>query len=106
MEDAEVALYAYGAVARSAPAAGEPAPPPGKRGGLFRPRSIWPFLDEPVAALSERVDRIVVAEMNLGQLVGEVQRTVAGRCRVDLFSKVGGEPIHPDELYDYVSGGA
>ena len=105
-EDAEVVLFAYGAVARSARSAVKRARAEGKRWGLFRPRSIWPFLDAPVAALSERVGRIVVAEMNMGQLVGEVQRAGAGRCQVDLFSKVGGEPIHPDELYDFVSGGA
>jgi len=104
--DAEVVLFAYGAVARSARAAVKRARAEGKRWGLFRPRSIWPFLDAPIAALSEKVDRIVVAEMNLGQLVGEVQRAAAGRCRVDLFSKVGGEPVHPDELYDYIAGGA
>ena len=105
-DDAEVVLFAYGAVARSARSAVKRARAEGKRWGLFCPRSIWPFLDGPVAALSKKVSRIVVAEMNMGQLVGEVQRVVAGRCAVDLFSKIGGEPIHPDELYDFVAGGA
>ncbi|MFH1530496.1 MAG: 2-oxoacid:acceptor oxidoreductase subunit alpha [Pseudomonadota bacterium] len=105
-EDAEVLLYAYGAVARTARSAVKRARSEGKRWGLFRPKSIWPFLDAPIATLSERVNRIVVAEMNMGQLVGEVRRAVAGRCQVDLYSKVGGDPIHPDELYDFVAGGA
>lgn len=105
IDDAEVVLFAYGAVARSARSAVKRARSEGKRWGLFRPRSIWPFLDAQVAALSERIDRFVVAEMNMGQLVGEVRRAVAGRCDVDLYSKVGGDPIHPDELYDFVAGG-
>jgi 2-oxoglutarate ferredoxin oxidoreductase subunit alpha len=105
-DDAEVVLFAYGAVARSARSAVKRARAEGKRWGLFRPKSIWPFLDDPVAAVAERVNRIVVAEMNMGQLFGEVRRAVFGRCQVELYSKVGGEPVHPDELYDFVAGGA
>jgi len=104
-EDAEILVYAYGAVARSARSAVKRARSEGRRWGLFRPRTIWPFVGARLGPLAEQVDRIVVAEMNLGQMVGEVERAVAGRCDVQLFSKVGGEPIHPDELYDFIAGG-
>ena len=37
-------------------------------------------------------------EMNLGQLVGEVERAAAGACRVVPLAKVGGELFTPDEI--------
>jgi len=104
--DADLVIYAYGAVARSARSVVKRARAEGLRWGLFRPASIWPFLDAPLSALASRVRRIVVAEMNLGQLSGEVERVARGRCDVVPFNKVGGEPIHPDELYDFCAEGA
>ena len=43
--------------------------------------TIWPFPEKQVEALGERVDRIIVPEMNLGQLAYEVERMV-GRKKV------------------------
>jgi len=93
IEDADTVIYAYGALAKSARSAVKKARLAGLKWGMFRPNTIWPFLDKQVAAVASKAKRIIVAEMNQGQLVGEVQRVVAGRCEVIPFQKIGGEPV-------------
>jgi len=43
------------------------------------------------------VDAFVVAEMNYGQLVGEVERCAGGKP-VHFIPKFGGDPHSPEEL--------
>ena len=98
LEDAEVAVFAYGITARSARAAVRTARSEGLRAGLLRPISLWPFLDLEVGKLAQQVKAIVVAEMNLGQMIYEVERAAQGRARVAAYQKASGEPIHPEEI--------
>ena len=96
--DATVGIVAYGSSARSAKAAIRMARARGISVGLLRPVTVWPFPEDAVRNLGNRVKHIIVAEMNLGQLVLEVERVVAGRCAVHRVNRVTGEPIPPDEI--------
>ena len=98
LDDADVAVFAYGVTARSARAAVRAARKEGIRAGLFRPISLWPFPDLELEKLAGQVKALVVAEMNLGQVIYEVDRLVRGRARIIACQKVSGEPIHPDEI--------
>jgi 2-oxoglutarate ferredoxin oxidoreductase subunit alpha len=98
LEDAEVAVFAYGITGRAARAAVRMARAEGVRAGLFRPITLWPFPDAEVGKLAERVRAIVVAEMNLGQIVGEVERASQSRAEVVGCFKASGEPISPEEI--------
>ncbi|SHJ04723.1 2-oxoacid:acceptor oxidoreductase subunit alpha [Desulfofundulus thermosubterraneus] len=98
LEDAEVVVVAYGAVARSAKRAVKDARAAGIKAGLFRPVTIWPFPEKEVAELAGRVRHIIVVEMNLGQLKGEVERAVQGRVRVTGVNRLNGELITFDEI--------
>ena len=102
MDDARVAVVACGIVARSARRAVRLAREKGIAAGLFQPKTIWPFPDEQVAEIAARVDRIIVPEMNMGQLVGEVERAARGKCEVVGHSRVDGEPITPEEILELV----
>jgi len=104
LEDAQVAVLAYGSPARAALRAIRDARAAGLRVGLFKAETIWPFPTERVSALARQVRAIVVPEMNLGQLVGEVERAAAGHCRVIPLAKVGGELFTPDEISAALSG--
>ena len=95
---ATIGVIAYGSSARSAKAAIRVAQERGLRIGLLRPLTLWPFPEAAVRSLAERVRHIIVPEMNLGQLVLEVERVVAGRCPVHRVNRVTGEPIPPDEI--------
>jgi 2-oxoglutarate/2-oxoacid ferredoxin oxidoreductase subunit alpha len=98
-EDAEVIVFAYGIVAAAARQAVRQARQRGIRAGLFRAVTLWPFPVEELAAASARANRIVVAEMNLGQLAGEVERAVRRDKRITTCLKANGETITPEEIY-------
>lgn len=68
--------------------------------GLLRLKSIWPFPEEPVAEVAKECDRILVCEMNLGQLYFEIKRVAleAGCRKVELLTKIGGEPPTPSDV--------
>ncbi len=97
LDGAEIAIVAYGSVARSAQVAIAQAQEMGIKAGLFRPITLWPFPREQVANLAQRVKGILVPEMNMGQIIGEVER-VAGITPVVPLNKANGQPISPDEI--------
>ena len=78
MEDAEVAVVSYGGTARTAYEAVRAARAEGIKVGFLRLKTIWPFADAAVGRLANRVRSILVAELNYGQLVGEVTRAAHG----------------------------
>ena len=101
-EDAEIIIFAYGATARSAKGAVKKAREMGIKAGLFRPLTIWPFPAKEVAALCARAGAIIVPELNLGQLIGEVERVAGLDTRVTGINRVSGEMIRPDEILDAI----
>ncbi|GMQ84994.1 MAG: 2-oxoacid:acceptor oxidoreductase subunit alpha [Acidimicrobiia bacterium] len=107
LDDAEIAVFAYGIVGRSAREAVVRSRAAGVKAGLIRPLTLWPFPYAQVAEVASQVDTVVVAEMNLGQLIGEVERAAAGRAKIVGHLRADGEPITPTELLTLVaSGGA
>lgn len=78
MEDAEYAVVSYGGTARTAYEAVREARADGIRVGFLRLKTIWPFADAAIGRLADRVKKILVAELNYGQLVGEVTRAAHG----------------------------
>lgn len=99
IDDADVAVVAYGSVSRSARRAISLARKSGMKAGLVRPITIWPFPRRAIEKLSERVKAIVVPEMNQGQLVGEIERYVHGKCDVIPYNRIDGELIEPEEIH-------
>lgn len=100
MDDAEIAVVAFGIVARAARAAVRQARRQGIRAGLLRPTTLWPFPDEEVRAAAARVHTFIVAEMNLGQLILEVERAARGAAAVVGCLRADGEPITPAEILE------
>lgn len=98
LEDADLAVVAYGGTARTAYAAIDMAREQGIKAGLFRPITIWPFAEQQIARLASRVGAILVAEMNRGQLVTEIERAAAGKVQVNLLAKYNNEAITPQEM--------
>ena len=102
LEDADVAIFAYGIVARAAREAIRQARAEGMRAGLIRPIALWPFPASTVRSIAEQVNSIVVAEMNLGQMGGEVERAASGLARVVGHYKADGTPISPEALLEAI----
>ena len=101
-EDAEVLVIAYGIVSRAAKGAVIKSRKKGLKVGILRFITIWPFADQIVKQMSKQVKHIIVAEINNGQLVREVERAVAGRCKVHLMPKLGGSVHTPGEIAEKI----
>jgi 2-oxoglutarate ferredoxin oxidoreductase subunit alpha len=100
LEDAEVAVIAYGASARPALAAVETARGNGMKVGFLRPIIVWPFPDEEIYRVAERVNFILVPELNTdGQMVREVARAAKGKAEVYHLGSGGVETHLPDEIW-------
>lgn len=98
MEDAEYAVVSFGGSARTAYEAVMNARKKGIRVGMVRLITIWPFADKAIDELAQKVKGILVAELNYGQLVGEVERVTAGRCDVQLCGKYDMTIFEPAEI--------
>lgn len=98
LEDAAVAIIAYGATARSARHAVKQLRQGGHKVGLYRPVTLWPFPEQRVRDMAARVKAIIVPEMNLGQYRLEVERVVGHRVTVRGVNRVHGELIDPGEI--------
>lgn len=101
-EDAEHVLVAVGCAARSCMAAVDMARSRGIKVGLIRPVTVWPFPKRLILHRASAAKRIVVVELNQGQLVFEVERIVAGKTAVESLTRYDGELITPDEIIDYL----
>jgi 2-oxoglutarate/2-oxoacid ferredoxin oxidoreductase subunit alpha len=95
----DVLLIAYGFTARSALAAVHMARAAGVKAGLLRLVTLWPFPEEQIKVLVGQAARIIVPEMNRGQVLREVQRWAphaVGHPRTD------GEVISPGEVWETI----
>ena len=102
LEDAEIAIVAFGTAGRIAQSAVKAAREEGIKVGLFRPVSLFPYPFERVRALAENVRSILVLEMNGGQMVDDVRMGVEGKVPVRFYGRMGGMVPLPDEVLDEV----
>ncbi|TFG33427.1 2-oxoacid:acceptor oxidoreductase subunit alpha [Candidatus Thorarchaeota archaeon] len=65
----------------------------------MRLKTVWPFPDQAIREFSKTVDKLLVPELNLGQMSREVSRVVRDTVEVIPLNKIGGgRMIEPDEL--------
>jgi 2-oxoglutarate/2-oxoacid ferredoxin oxidoreductase subunit alpha len=98
-EMAKTVVVAYGATARSARHAVRLARQQRHKVGLVTLQTIWPFAEEVIDRIAHEARRIIVPEMNLGQLALEVER-IAGRSKVVRVNCANGELIKPQRILD------
>jgi len=98
LEDASVVVVCYGFTARSSLFAVERLREEGKKIGMVRLKTLWPFAGEALKDISSRVKKILVPEMNMGQVAGEVMKYAS--CEVVSYSQVNGEIIHPHTIME------
>jgi len=99
-EDAEVTVIAYGCVARSALRAVKEARKKGLKVGLVKLKILWPFMHRTVNKFLENSKKVLVPEMNMGQISREVKRINQGRCEIVTLNKVDGTLITPPEILE------
>jgi 2-oxoglutarate ferredoxin oxidoreductase subunit alpha len=82
LDDADLIVVAFGFPARFARYAVRLARERGRRVGLVRPITIWPFPSAVVADAASRARAVAVFELNAGQMIEDVELAVRGRVSV------------------------
>jgi 2-oxoglutarate ferredoxin oxidoreductase subunit alpha len=100
LEDAEIALVSYGISSRSSLAAVDAARERGIKAGLLRLITVWPFPEQLIRRLAQRVKCLITVELNLGQIHLEVQRSAAGLTPALLVGHPGGTVITPGQILE------
>jgi len=101
-DKAKIAVLAYGVATRAAKGAIKKAKKNGIDVELIRPITLWPFPEREIREVAERVDKIIVAEMNLGQVALMVKASIEGKAKVIKLNKVCSRPIMVDEIYNKI----
>ena len=101
LDDAEVVIVSYGAASRPAKGAVKKFRDEGKKVGLLRLITLWPFPEDKIKEIGTKAKRIFVPEMNLGQISREIERFV--NCDVIPVSKIGGIAHTIKEIYSEIS---
>ncbi len=98
LEDANVVIVCYGFTSRSALLAVNRLRREGKKVGMLRLKTIWPFADRIIKEVGSRVKRIFVPEMNKGQVAGEIMKYAP--CDVISYGQTNGEIIRPSTIIE------
>jgi len=96
MDDADFAVVSFGGTSRTAYEAVINARKRGIKVGFVRLVTIFPFADKIIRELSKNLRGIVVAELNFGQIVNEVERVA--QCHVKLCAKYDMTIFEPEEI--------
>ncbi len=98
LEDAEVVFIAYGCSARSAMGAVDILRDRGVKAGMLQLVTVWPMAEKEIRAVLSTVKTVVVPELNLGQIAGEIKKFNDYGCRVVQANRVDGILITPEEI--------
>ena len=102
IEDADMVVVSFGSVARIIKSSIKMARDQGMKIGLFRPITLYPYPEESLKQLSQKVNHFFVVELNTGQMVEDVKLSVDKGARVDFYGRPPGSIPTPNELFDEI----
>ena len=100
---ADILVVSFGASARAARQAVKAARNDGVKVDQMTLYTIWPFPEQALEQAARNAKRVVVPEMNLGQLALEVERIV-GRRKVRRVNRANGEMVTPGMILEAIMG--
>jgi len=101
-DDADFILIAYGSSARICQKVVEIARGRGKKIGLLRPQTLFPFPTEVIARLARRAKGMMSVELSAGQMVEDVRLAVNGKVPVYHYGMLGGKIHSPEDVLSAV----
>ncbi len=104
MEDARIAVVAFGTAARIAKSAISAVRAEGVPAGLIRPITLFPFPEKIISEAAERVEQFLVVEMNMGQMLEDVRLAVNGRTDVAFYGRPGGAILAEEDIAAAIHG--
>jgi 2-oxoglutarate ferredoxin oxidoreductase subunit alpha len=102
MDDAGIAIVSYGSVSRSVLEAVMQAREAGIKVGCIQLLTIWPFPEKSLRELLANTKNVIVAELNMGQLIYEVQRTAPPGVSVHPLLRYDGELFTPAQITEKI----
>ena len=97
-EDADILLVSFGSTSRNVRTAAKLCREKGIKAGILRPITLFPFPNKRLQELSKKVKKIIVVEVNMGQMVDDVRLAVNGAVDVELIHKGVGAPPSPEVI--------
>ncbi|MDO5851302.1 MAG: 2-oxoacid:acceptor oxidoreductase subunit alpha [Methanobacteriaceae archaeon] len=101
-EDAETIVISYGVPSRSVTTAIKQARKDDIKVGYIKLETVWPFPEKQLQKIAKNAKRILVPEMNLGQIYYEIDRVLGKTAKVELMSKIGGQVHTPNEILNKI----
>ncbi len=106
LDDADIAIFAFGTTSRSAKAAIRTARENGIKVGMLRAKTLWPFPEKALSQVADRVHTIIVPEMNYGQIVHTVREVNEGRARIIPLNRWDARLITPEQVLEKIEEAA
>ena len=103
VDDADVVLVAFGICARICFSVLPLLRAKGIKAGLFRPKTLFPFPSKRIASLADTVGKLIVVELNNGQMADDIAIATAGKCPVLRYNWFGGMVPSTEMLFDKVA---
>jgi 2-oxoglutarate ferredoxin oxidoreductase subunit alpha len=97
-QDAEFLLVAFGLAARVCKAAVSRLRAEGIKVGLFRPITLWPFPYQELQQKARRMKKVLVVEMNAGQMLEDVRLALGDRVRIEFYGRMGAMLVEVEEI--------
>lgn len=97
-EDAELILIGYGIISRMLQSVVDSLRSAGKKVGMFRPITLFPFPTEPIKEIAGHAPKFLVVELSNGQMVDDVRLAINGKRDVHFYSRMGGAVPSVNEL--------
>ncbi len=101
-DGATVGIVSYGISSRSAAGAVRLLRAEGMKVSHLRLVTVYPFPERVIRDFAAPLSRVLVPELNLGQICHTVREALDGAAAVEKVSKIGGEIITPDEIVEAV----
>lgn len=98
LEDAEMVMITYGCSTRSALGAKDILRGQGVKAGVLQMQTVWPLPEKEIRKVLSSVKTVVIPELNLGQIAGEIRKFNDYGCKVIQANRVDGILISPEQI--------
>lgn len=102
-QDAEIIISCFGSMARNVKSAINECRNQGIKVGMIRPITLFPFPTKKINELASNCKKILVVEMNMGQMVKDVKLAVNGKVPVEFLGKAVGQWLSVEEITQEIS---
>jgi len=99
-EEYDVLVVAFGTSARVAKTSIRMAKEAGMKVEMFRPITVLPFPEKQLKEAAKKAKKVLVAEMNTGQMLFDVRLSVMDDEKIEFIGSPGGEIFNPEEIFE------